>query len=59
MNFNAGDLVRIVNPPSLEKMNVVGIITTLKYPSKKWFEVWVPDIGREISFLEAQLRKIE
>ena len=59
MNFNAGDLVRVVHPQSLRKMKVVGIVTTLKYPSEKWFEVWVPDLGREICFLEAQLKKIE
>ena len=59
MNYIAGDLVRVISPPSLEKMNVVGVVTSLKYPSDKWFDVWIPDVAREMSFLEAQLQKIE
>lgn len=59
MNYIAGDLVRVISPPGLKKMNVVGIVTSLKYPSEKWFEVWVPDLDREMCFLEAQLKKIE
>ena len=59
MSFNVGDLVRVISPSSLEKMNVVGIVTSSKYPSYKWLEVWIPDIAREMSFLEAQLKKVE
>ena len=59
MSFSAGDLVRVVHPADLKEMKVVGIITNLKHPSEKWFDVWVPDLDREISFLEAQLKKVE
>lgn len=59
MKFTAGDLVRITSPKSLEEMNIVGIITNLKYPSRNWFEVWIPDLGREIAFDKWQLKKIE
>ena len=59
MSFSVGDLVRVISPSSLEKMNVVGIITSSKYPSHKWLEVWIPDVAREMSFLEAQLKKVE
>ena len=58
MSFNAGDLVRVISPSSLEKMKIVGIVTTLKYPSEKWFEVWIPDLDREMCFLENQLKKL-
>jgi len=59
MNFSTGDLVCVVSPNSLAKMNVVGIITELKYPSRNWFKVWIPDISRHISFDRNQLKKIE
>lgn len=59
MSFISGDLVRVIKPESLKEMNVVGIITTPRFPSKAWFEVWIPDLGREISFQGYQLKKID
>ena len=59
MSFTSGDLVRVIKPESLKEMNVVGIITASRFPSKAWFEVWVPDLGREISFQGYQLKKID
>ena len=57
-SFNTGELVRIIHPRSLKKMNVVGIITELKYPANSWFQVWIPDIGREIFFEKDQMERV-
>jgi len=57
-SLESADLVRVVSPPSLEKMNIVGIITDQERDLMQTIAVWVPDISREICFHEAQLEKI-
>ncbi len=56
--LSPGNLVRVVHPGSLKRMNVVGIITELKYPSENWFQVWIPDIGKSICFEKNQIEVI-
>ena len=54
-NFKTGDLVRCIQPESLRKLNVVGLIV---YNEKSWKTVWIPDINKEIEFHDNQLEKI-
>ena len=58
MIFATGDLVKIISPNSLKEMDIVGIITNMKYPANSWFQVWIPDINREIYFDKNQMEKI-
>jgi len=54
--LGAGELVRIIHPNSLKRMNVVGIVTEVV--ENIWVNIWVPDIGREIFFLNDQVEKV-
>ncbi|MBG17671.1 MAG: hypothetical protein CMB52_05525 [Euryarchaeota archaeon] len=58
MTFEIGDLIRVIHPNSLKKMNIVGIIINRKYPNNNWFCIWVPDICKEICFDKSQMEKI-
>ena len=58
VSLESADLVRVISPSSLEKMNIVGIITDQEKDLMQTIAVWVPDIGREICFHESQLERI-
>ena len=55
MNFNSGDLVRVINPESLKEMSLVGVVTK---KSTLWLSIWIPDINREIEFAPYQLENL-
>ena len=58
MRFTTGDLVRIISPNSLKEMDIVGIVIDMKYPSDSWFQVWIPDINKEMYFDKNQMEKV-
>jgi len=58
MNFEVGDLIRIVHPKSLREMNVIGVVLEERHQNN-WFRIWVPDIYREMCFDENQMEKIQ
>ena len=50
-----GDLVSVKSPESLKKMDIVGLVVS---HHGRYYDVYMPDIYRSISFDEVQLEKI-
>jgi len=50
-----GDLVSVTSPESLKKMDIVGLVVS---HHGRYYDVYMPDICRSISFDQVQLEKI-
>ena len=50
-----GDLVTVISPESLKKMDIVGLIIS---QHGRFCDVYMPDISRTIAFDKIQLHKI-
>lgn len=53
--FDPGNLVTVIQPDSLKKMNVVGLVID---QHGRYLDIYIPDINRSIAFDEVQLEKI-
>lgn len=53
--FDLGDLVTVIQPDSLKKMDVVGLVID---QHGRYLDIYIPDISRSIAFDEVQLEKI-